>query len=168
MTTASTTNGRPVTSASADEKKRPAPERDLDAPEYYLNRELTWLSFVKRVLHEAHDTRTPLLERVKFLAITGSILDEFFMKRIGGLKQQVAAGVHKLTVDGRSPIQQIEESHELIRPLNIEQQGLRPTRLFPRTTGSGCATTTSRTSSRWLRRRRWTPPIRSRSCRTCH
>jgi len=124
MTTASTTNGRPVTSASADEKKRPAPERDLDAPEYYLNRELTWLSFVKRVLHEAHDTRTPLLERVKFLAITSSILDEFFMKRIGGLKQQVAAGVHKLTVDGRSPIQQIEESHELIRPLNIEQQGL--------------------------------------------
>ncbi|RLB45175.1 MAG: RNA degradosome polyphosphate kinase, partial [Deltaproteobacteria bacterium] len=124
MTTASTTNGRPVTSASADEQKRPAPERDLDAPEYYLNRELTWLSFVKRVLHEAHDTRTPLLERVKFLAITGSILDEFFMKRIGGLKQQVAAGVHKLTVDGRSPIQQIEESHELIRPLNIEQQGL--------------------------------------------
>ncbi|MBW2548379.1 MAG: RNA degradosome polyphosphate kinase, partial [Deltaproteobacteria bacterium] len=124
MTTASTTNGHPVTSASADEKKRPAPERDLDAPEYYLNRELTWLSFVKRVLHEAHDTRTPLLERVKFLAITSSILDEFFMKRIGGLKQQVAAGVHKLTVDGRSPIQQIEESHELIRPLNIEQQGL--------------------------------------------
>ena len=124
MTTASTTNGHPVTSASAHEKERPAPERDLDAPEYYLNRELTWLSFVKRVLHEAHDTRTPLLERVKFLAITSSILDEFFMKRIGGLKQQVAAGVHKLTIDGRSPIQQIEESHELIRPLNIEQQGL--------------------------------------------
>jgi polyphosphate kinase len=61
---------------------------------------------------------------VKFLAITSSILDEFFMKRIGGLKQQVAAGVHKLTVDGRSPTQQIEESHELIRPLNIEQQSL--------------------------------------------
>ena len=61
---------------------------------------------------------------MKFLAITSSILDEFFMKRIGGLKQQVAAGVHKLTVDGRSPMQQIEESHQLIRPLNVEQQGL--------------------------------------------
>jgi polyphosphate kinase len=124
MSTASTTNGHPVTGASAKEKKRPAPKLDLDAPEYYLNRELTWLAFVKRVLHEAEDTRTPLLERVKFLAITSSILDEFFMKRIGGLKQQVAAGVHKLTVDGRSPMQQIEESHDLIRPLNIEQQGL--------------------------------------------
>jgi len=124
MSTPSTTNGHPATSVSHEEEQRPEGELDLDAPEYYLNRELTWLTFVKRVLHEAEDTRTPLLERVKFLAITSSILDEFFMKRIGGLKQQVAAGVHKLTVDGRSPMQQIEESHELIRPLNIEQQSL--------------------------------------------
>jgi len=124
MSSATTTNGRPAASVSHEEEKRPASDVDLDAPEYYLNRELTWLTFVKRVLHEAEDSRTPLLERVKFLAITSSILDEFFMKRIGGLKQQVAAGVHKLTVDGRSPMQQIEESHELIRPLNVEQQGL--------------------------------------------
>jgi polyphosphate kinase len=127
MSTPSTTNGHPATGVAQEEPKPPASEAtelDLDAPEYYLNRELTWLTFVKRVLHEAGDTRTPLLERVKFLAITSSILDEFFMKRIGGLKQQVAAGVHKLTVDGRSPMQQIQESHELIRPLNIEQQSL--------------------------------------------
>ena len=124
MNSPSTTNGHPAAGVSHEGQKRPAPDIDLDAPEYYLNRELTWLNFVKRVLHEAEDTRTPLLERVKFLAITSSILDEFFMKRIGGLKQQVAAGVHKLTVDGRSPMQQIEESHELIRPLNIEQQSL--------------------------------------------
>jgi polyphosphate kinase len=124
MSSPSTTNGHPAAGVSHEEKKRPAPDIDLDAPEYYLNRELTWLTFVKRVLHEAEDKRTPLLERVKFLAITSSILDEFFMKRIGGLKQQVAAGVHKLTVDGRSPMRQIEESHELIRPLNVEQQGL--------------------------------------------
>jgi polyphosphate kinase len=124
MSTPSTTNGHPATSVSHEEEQRPEGELDVDAPEYYLNRELTWLTFVKRVLHEAEDSRTPLLERVKFLAITSSILDEFFMKRIGGLKQQVAAGVHKLTVDGRSPMQQIEESHELIRPLNIEQQSL--------------------------------------------
>jgi polyphosphate kinase len=96
----------------------------LDAPEYYLNRELTWLTFVSRVLHEAEDERTPLLERVKFLAITGSILDEFFMKRIGGLKQQVAAGVHRLTIDGRTPQQQIAEAHDVIRALNVEQQTL--------------------------------------------
>ena len=124
MSSATTTNGQPAASVSHEEEKRPAPDVDLDAPEYYLNRELTWLTFVKRVLHEAEDSRTPLLERVKFLAITSSILDEFFMKRIGGLKQQVAAGVHKLTVDGRSPMQQIEESHQLIRPLNVEQQRL--------------------------------------------
>ncbi|MGB5375806.1 MAG: polyphosphate kinase 1 [Polyangiales bacterium] len=124
MSTPSTTNGHPSTGASIAEPKPASTDIDLDAPEQYLNRELTWLTFVKRVLHEADDSRTPLLERVKFIAITGSILDEFFMKRIGGLKQQVAAGVHKLTVDGRTPIQQIKESHEVIRALTTEQQGL--------------------------------------------
>ncbi|MGB8332802.1 MAG: polyphosphate kinase 1, partial [Polyangiales bacterium] len=120
----STTNGHPAAEISREDKTRSAAGVDLDAPENYLNRELTWLTFVKRVLHESEDVRTPLLERVKFLAITSSILDEFFMKRIGGLKQQVAAGVHKLTVDGRTPMQQIQECHELIRALNVEQQHL--------------------------------------------
>ena len=124
MSSPSTTNGHPAASVAQDEEQPRPKALDLDSPEHYLNRELTWLTFVRRVLHEAEDPRTPLLERVKFLAITGSILDEFFMKRIGGLKQQVAAGVHKLTIDGRSPKQQIEESHELIRPLNDEQQAL--------------------------------------------
>ena len=128
MTSASTTNGHPASGVSRqeepEEEKRPPSEVDLDAPEYYLNRELTWLAFVRRVLHEAEDERTPLLERVKFLAITGSILDEFFMKRIGGLMQQVAAGVHKLTVDGRTPQEQIREAHDLIRALTGEQQSL--------------------------------------------
>ncbi|NDG44045.1 MAG: hypothetical protein EBY36_04830, partial [Gammaproteobacteria bacterium] len=72
---------------------------DLSESNLYLNRELTWLEFNKRVLNEAKDSRTPLLERLKFLAIVGSNLDEFFMKRIGGLKQQVGAGVETLTVD---------------------------------------------------------------------
>jgi polyphosphate kinase len=80
---------------------------DLNAPEWYLNRELTWLEFNKRVLWEAEDPRTPLLERVKFIAIVSANLDEFFMKRIGGLKQQVGAGISELSVDGRSPQQQI-------------------------------------------------------------
>ncbi|RMG34348.1 MAG: hypothetical protein D6720_09595, partial [Gammaproteobacteria bacterium] len=62
---------------------------DLRDPSLYLNRELTWLAFNRRVLHEAEDERNPLLERLKFLAIVSSNLDEFFMKRIGGLKQQV-------------------------------------------------------------------------------
>jgi polyphosphate kinase len=98
------------------------PEMNLETPELYLNRELTWLNFVRRVLHEAKDERTPLLERVKFLAIVSSNLDEFFMKRIGGLKQQIAAGVHTPTVDGRSPSQQVSECHAIIREIQRQQE----------------------------------------------
>jgi polyphosphate kinase len=107
----------------------PEPESqaiDLASPEYYLNRELTWLEFNCRVLHEAEDERTPLLERVKFLAIVGSNLDEFFMKRIGGLKQQVGAGVRELTVDGRSPQEQILECGDKIRDLVDRKRKLLP------------------------------------------
>ena len=78
---------------------------DLTSPELYLNRELTWLEFNKRVLHEAKDESNPLLERLKFVGIVSSNLDEFFMKRIGGLKQQVGAGVMDYSVDGRLPAQ---------------------------------------------------------------
>ncbi len=92
-------------------------EHDLLNPEYLLNRELTWLNFNFRVLHEAEDPRVPLLERVKFVAIVSSNLDEFFMKRIGGLKQQVGAGVHRVTEDGRTPRQQIEECYAMVREL---------------------------------------------------
>ncbi|MEJ2698107.1 MAG: polyphosphate kinase 1 [Desulfuromonadales bacterium] len=97
---------------------------DLSAPELYLNRELTWLAFNRRVLHEAIDERTPLLERVKFAAIAGSNLDEFFMKRIGGLKQQKGARVLERTVDGRTPQEQIEECYGIIRDHQKEKQRL--------------------------------------------
>ena len=96
------------------------PDIDLDSAEFYLNRELTWLAFNRRVLHEAQDSRTPLLERLKFIAIVSSNLDEFFMKRIGGLKEQYGAGVMQLTVDGRTPKQQIDECYEVVR--DIESQ----------------------------------------------
>ncbi len=82
---------------------------DLRAPELYLSRELTWLAFNRRVLDEARDREMPLLERIKFVAIVNSNLDEFFMKRIGGLKQQVAAGLETPSVDGRTPRQQIAD-----------------------------------------------------------
>jgi len=94
---------------------------DLQAPECYLNREITWLNFNFRVLHEARDPRTPLLERVKFVSIVGSNLDEFFMKRIGGLKQQVGAGFSLLTVDGRTPRDQIVACYEIVRHLEALQ-----------------------------------------------
>src|SRR6187431_1665016 len=79
------------------------PTTDLSAPELYLNRELTYLNFCWRVLHEAEDERIPLLERLKFIAIVSSNIDEFFQKRIGGLKQQVGAGLTTMTPDGRTP-----------------------------------------------------------------
>jgi polyphosphate kinase len=88
-------------------KNGTANARDLSDPSLYLNRELTWLNFNRRVLAEAEDERNPLLERVKFLSITGSNIDEFFMKRIGGLKLQTVAGVPEVTVDGRTPQEQI-------------------------------------------------------------
>ncbi|MGB5590055.1 MAG: RNA degradosome polyphosphate kinase, partial [Gammaproteobacteria bacterium] len=94
---------------------------DLDSPEWYLNRELTWLEFNRRVLHEAQDPRNPLLERVKFLAIMSSNLDEFFMKRLGGLKQQVGAGVHEHSADGRTPSEQIAVCHEMVRAMKTDQ-----------------------------------------------
>ncbi|ABA22773.1 Polyphosphate kinase [Trichormus variabilis ATCC 29413] len=82
---------------------------NLNDPQYYLNRELSWLEFNNRVLHEACDSRTKLLERLKFLAIFSSNLDEFFMVRVAALKQQVEAKVSKLTPDGRTPQQQLND-----------------------------------------------------------
>jgi polyphosphate kinase len=99
-----------------------APVEDLNAPDLYLNRELSWLAFDGRVLHEAQDGRNPLLERVKFLAITAANLDEFFMKRIGGLKQQVVAGVQERTADGRTPQEQIAECYTVVRELETRQR----------------------------------------------
>jgi polyphosphate kinase len=99
---------------------------DLSSPEVYLNRELTWLEFNRRVLHEALDERTPLLERVKFVAIVSSNLDEFFMKRIGGLKQQVGAGLHNLTVDGRTPQDQIAACYAVVRELEAQKDAVIP------------------------------------------
>ena len=100
--------------------------KDLDSAELFLNRELTWLEFNRRVLHEAQDDHTPLLERFKFVGIVSSNLDEFFMKRIGGLKQQVGAGIMEVTVDGRTPAQQIEESYQLVREIEAQKNQLVP------------------------------------------
>ena len=93
----------------------PSSPLDPADPQWYLNRELTWLAFNQRVLHEGQDDRVPLLERVFFLAVAGSNLDEFFMKRIGGLKQQVGAGVKELSVDGRLPQEQIDACAVVVR-----------------------------------------------------
>ena len=90
---------------------------DLDDTRYYLNRELSHLEFQRRVLHEALDERTPLLERVRFLGLFTRNLDEFFMKRVGGLKQQIDAGVTDPTVDGRTPREQWREILDATGPM---------------------------------------------------
>src|SRR5580658_5148737 len=117
-----------VDGAALAVEKAPAPriDKDLVSPDLYLNRELTWLAFNRRVLREAEDERNLLLEQLKFLAITASNLDEFFMKRIGGLKQQVVAGMHELTVDGRTPQQQINECYLVVRELEQRQREIGP------------------------------------------
>ena len=71
----------------------PMPMPNLDDPTLYINRELSWLEFNRRVLEEAQDPKVPLMERLKFLAIFSSNLDEFFMVRVGGLQQKVQAGI---------------------------------------------------------------------------
>ncbi len=86
----------------------PDPDVPFDDERWYLNRELSELSFQWRVLHEALDDRQPTLERLRFLAILTRNLDEFFMKRIGGLKQQIDAGTTDTTVDGATPREQWE------------------------------------------------------------
>ncbi len=93
------------------------PEPDLRDPSLYLNRELSWLEFNRRVLHEAVDVRTPLMERVKFLSIFSSNLDEFFQVRVAGLKQQVAAGIVERTADGMTPEAQLRAISNVVREL---------------------------------------------------
>jgi polyphosphate kinase len=88
---------------------------DLRDPSLYLNRELSWLQFNGRVLHEALDRRTPLLERLKFLAIYSSNLDEFFQVRVAGLKQQAAAGIVERTADGMTPEDQLAAISAIVR-----------------------------------------------------
>ena len=73
----------------------------------FTNREIGWLNFNRRVLSEAEDVRNPLLERIRFLSICNSNLDEFFMKRVGGFKRQVAYGISPKSSDGKTPIQQL-------------------------------------------------------------
>jgi polyphosphate kinase len=95
----------------------PAEAPALDSPELYSNRELSWLQFNERVLELTEDETMPLLERVKFLAIYASNLDEFFMVRVAGLHDQVDAGIDARGPDGLSPSETIDRISERTREL---------------------------------------------------
>jgi polyphosphate kinase len=95
------------TAAASEEAAAPAAPPDLDDPQNYINRELSLLAFQHRVLEEAEDESNPLLERVKFLSIVGSNLDEFFMVRVAGLMAQVDAGTVEVGPDRMSPAAQL-------------------------------------------------------------
>src|SRR5688500_15629115 len=90
---------------------------DLRDPSLYINRELSWLEFNRRVLHEALDPRTPLLERLKFLGIFSSNLDEFYQVRVAGLKRHISAGIVEHTADGTTPEAQLRAITEIVRDL---------------------------------------------------
>src|SRR5690606_26497013 len=88
----------------------------------FLNRELSWLEFNARVLHEAFDERNPLLERLKFLAIFSTNLDEFYMVRVAGLRRQVAAGVLQASPDGMVPQAQLDAISLRVEELLLQQR----------------------------------------------
>lgn len=94
---------------------------DLDDPRYYLNRELAELAYQRRVLYQAADERNALLQRVRFMSFFTRNTDEFVMKRIGGLKQEIEAGDTKPSVDGRSPREQWNEAFDVLRRDSAEQ-----------------------------------------------
>jgi polyphosphate kinase len=90
-------------------------------PDFYLNREFTWLNFNRRVLSEAENDKIPLLERVKFLAISASTLDEFIMKRVGGLKLIEETSPHDISIDGRTAKEQLNVSTSIIHKIKEDQ-----------------------------------------------
>ena len=107
-------------------RKKKAPKSDLDAPQFYVSRELSWLEFNDRVLREGLSEELPLLERLKFLAIVSSNLDEFFMIRVAGLKQQQAARIRKRDLSGLTPVQQLARISARVKQMVTEQsEGIR-------------------------------------------
>lgn len=113
------------------------PLRDNISPELYINRELSWIEFNKRVLNEARNPSHPLLERVKFVAIFSSNLDEFFMIRVSGLEEQVKSGINTLSFDGMSPMQQLLEIRQRTAEMLAERSRLFYDELVPQLADAG-------------------------------
>jgi polyphosphate kinase len=110
---------------------------DLSSPSLYINRELSLLEFQRRVLEEAWDETKPLLERIKFLAILGSNMDEFFMVRVSGIRKQVEARIMEVSPDGMTPPDQLAAIRRLSQELMIEAQRCYQKKLLPKLEKAG-------------------------------
>ena len=113
---------RPAPGPRAAGRPRRRLPRDQRGP--ILNRELSWIEFNARVLHEARDTRNPLLERLKFLAIFASNLDEFFQVRVSGLRSQAQASASHHAPDGMTPIEQLAQIRVRVRELMADHAAI--------------------------------------------
>ncbi|MBS2033192.1 MAG: polyphosphate kinase, partial [Deltaproteobacteria bacterium] len=118
------------------------PDGELAEPRLYINRELSWLGFDRRVLDEAGDASLPLLERLKFLGISSSNLDEFFMIRVAGLQQQLSGRVGEPGADGLSPAEALERIAEMSHALVAQQDAIWLDDLRPKLTERGLAVLT--------------------------
>ncbi len=117
--------------------KAPAEKPQLSAPENFINRELSWLEFNRRVLAEAQDPTQPLIERVKFLTIFSSNLDEFFEIRVAGIKQQIESETSNVGPDGLSPTDTFNNIQRIARELVTTQYALWKNELLPELAKNG-------------------------------
>src|SRR5216110_3224312 len=120
--------------------KEVSAERRFSDPRNFINRELSWLEFNRRVLEEAEDPSQPLIERVKFLTIFSSNLDEFFEIRVAGIKQQIESETSEVGPDGMSPTQTFESIERVVRELVAKQYALWNTELVPALAKNGIRT----------------------------
>src|SRR5688572_15706226 len=110
---------------------------DLSSPSLYVNRELSLLEFQRRVLEEAQDERNPLLERIKFLAIFGSNMDEFFMVRVSGIRKQVDAHITEVSPDGLTPREVLAAIRKASNDLYKDAQHFLQKKLLPKLDKNG-------------------------------